>query len=257
MNCRFAEIDQESLLDWFHLSDSNRSKESFLVCVKHKRLQNPSNTIAIKECLPRLERTCNSATMRVFKTIRLPMATAEYFMHKYPNVKVIHLLRDPRGMFLSQTRARLIRKTPEEFIKEYCTRIANDLDISKRILKGRNNNFKMLRYEDLAMNPFTEAERLYEFADMEFSDELRLYVNRSTSQNRTVGSTYSTVRGNSTRTAFQWRDRINPLLLKYVNSHCDKVFKQLGYIKLNSIEQVRDNSRPSMISGDITNMVLT
>lgn len=59
-----------------------------------------------KNCVPTLKRTCDRKRIVVVKTVRMEMETAMELMERYPdNLKVIHLVRDPKSVVLSRMKA--------------------------------------------------------------------------------------------------------------------------------------------------------
>ncbi|WAR01244.1 hypothetical protein MAR_007802 [Mya arenaria] len=77
LRCAFHEVDIASLLDKFHLYYS-KSMEPFLLCVKHIKFLNPLTRYSINHCIGETEMKCNSANLRVIKTIRLSMEMASH-----------------------------------------------------------------------------------------------------------------------------------------------------------------------------------
>ena len=65
---------------------------------------------AWQRCKHRLDVKCKQAAMRVVKTVRLTMAQARDVMARVPDVKIVYLLRDPRGIVYSRRRARVFAR---------------------------------------------------------------------------------------------------------------------------------------------------
>ncbi|ELU06326.1 hypothetical protein CAPTEDRAFT_204200 [Capitella teleta] len=55
-----------------------------------------------KRCLPLALSKCNVRHIRVLKTVRTPMSYAERYLKEDPSLKVIHYIRDPRGILDSR-----------------------------------------------------------------------------------------------------------------------------------------------------------
>ena len=65
---------------------------------------------AWQRCKHRLDAKCKQAAIRVVKTVRLTMAQARDVMARVPDVKIVYLLRDPRGIVYSRRRARVFAR---------------------------------------------------------------------------------------------------------------------------------------------------
>ena len=101
MSCRYSELDVHSLTDSFHTSFS-RSMRKYNECWRNKTKQSFKPLRAVRLCLPEAIERCENAKHRLFKFIRLPMRIIQQLMPIYPNLQVIHLIRDPRGSLMSQ-----------------------------------------------------------------------------------------------------------------------------------------------------------
>ncbi|KAH3887132.1 carbohydrate sulfotransferase 1-like [Dreissena polymorpha] len=243
--CRLGHLDTASLQDDFHEQYSMKSMKPFLLCVRHKRASNLSAETAIKECLPPTEKKCRDAHLRVFKTIRLSMETVWDLLRLFDNMKVIFLVRDPRGMFVSQGRNYLIKpgKNVAQFQK-ICTKMNADLNVASRILADGNKNVHLVRYEDIAFNPFTAVEQLYAFIGEPLTNAVKSYVKLSTSLNIKDSCAFCTLRGNSSATATKWRHEIKPIFLRIADKYCRTVYDQLGYYPTLDLSYLRNDSLP-------------
>ncbi|XP_052798278.1 carbohydrate sulfotransferase 5-like [Mya arenaria] len=244
LRCAFRQVDTASLFDKFHLQFS-KSIKPFLLCVKHIRSLTPLTRYAINHCIRKTEMKCNSANLRVIKTIRLSMEMAHSLMAENENMKIVHLVRDPRAMFLSQSNYKLIKdnnKTSQ--FERLCSRMRDDIYFTRQLLEVGNKNVKLVRYEDIAFNPIEMTKELYTFIGEPLTKGLLRYVAQSTSLNLKDGCAFCTRRGNSTLTASKWRSTIHPSLLKLVDEHCKDLLQPLGYHFTEDINYLRDTSLP-------------
>ena len=244
LHCKLPDIEIPSLIDHFHYVYT-KSMKQFYLCVKSNLKKNRTMVTTIQRCLPQPVHDCLNSKRKVVKTIRLSMYNAEKLLNENPNLKVIHLVRDPRGMFASQFKTRLLKPTLfQAQFKEMCTRMTDDAQVTKRLIKGGNSNVKLLRYEDLASNPVKVVTELYKFIGEPFTEDVLKYVLENTSLNLKDNCMYCTRRGNSTLTANKWRRTINAVFLRMVNHFCGKVYSTYGYKLVESIKVLRNLNIP-------------
>ena len=92
--------------------------------------------LGLVTCLPVLSRHCFSANVSVAKTVRLSMKMAGSLLQKDPKVKVIHLVRDPRGVLHSREITQLTQMynlTPSQF----CSVVQQDLKVGVFVMRER------------------------------------------------------------------------------------------------------------------------
>jgi len=58
------------------------------------------------KCVPLLQSICSWSSLRATKTVRAQMMSMDALLAADPGVRVIHLLRDPRGVASSRLHAR-------------------------------------------------------------------------------------------------------------------------------------------------------
>ena len=104
---------------------------------------------------------CKSKSIIAQKVIRLcDIDQISHFKSKIPNLKVIFLYRDPRGIFSSRQKLigeSLAFKTVEKTCDMY----------SKSLAKSNGNDFLSIRYEDISLDPMAAAEKIYDFVNEE------------------------------------------------------------------------------------------
>jgi hypothetical protein len=192
----------------------------------------------INSCLPQLINKCRNATVRLAKYIRMTMEIVENIIPNFQNLRVIHLLRDPRAMMDSQLRKNDMNvKSLPSFVKRtryMCARMKNDLDISERLRKSYQSQIYTLRYEDLADNPLNIGQRLFRFIGVPFSSNDKRFIT-STSLKPVKDSKYR---------AGIWRNHITQKHLQIVDRHCHHLYKRLGYRHFTSIADVRNLAIP-------------
>ncbi|XP_045196739.2 carbohydrate sulfotransferase 1-like [Mercenaria mercenaria] len=274
LTCKLGSISKESLNDDFHRYYTKIMK-IFYFCSKgpmarfkdaktfrmhariHPRLrQYFDRSKSIDTCLKAAIGSCEKSPQRVLKLIRLPMEEAAKLLPFYPNMKIIHLLRDPRGILNSRIKVKAI--TPSIYkknVQELCSRFEDDLKHSKRILQQYSDRLKIVHYEDMAENPMVTAHSLVEFAGLEFLKPMQDFIRKQTSSLRD-SCAYCTQRKNSSTTAHKWRTQLDPKYARYIYDTCKKSNSVLGYLPLPSIDAMRDEGVPSRQIVDVNKELL-
>ena len=236
--CRYGDLDIFSLVDHFHKQFS-RSMRILVQCwaMKHRTLK------ALKQCLPDAIKMCQNAKQRLFKFIRLPMRVIKNVFNLYPNLQVIHLIRDPRGSLTSQVKLKIFKWGDiATTSKARCDRISDDLNISVILNQQDDKRVKILAYESLAENPINTAKRMYKYIGMPVMKYVTDYVRKLTLEGRRKSCLFCVVRSNSTKTAYSWRDVIRYEDMVAIDNSCPVVYSFMGYQRFNSQAELRNHS---------------
>ena len=141
------------------------------------------------------------------KTIRAKMENIVGILQldKYSDVKVLHLVRDPRGvansrklmaltaadkqayknfmngqlgmkpnlatliskgLFLTKDSSHSVANSKRETVNEYCRRLYNDIQFILHQPLTLRNRYKLIRYEDFAFDPEGITQKIYSFLGM-------------------------------------------------------------------------------------------
>ncbi|XP_047491755.1 carbohydrate sulfotransferase 5-like [Penaeus chinensis] len=193
------------------------------------------------DCLRKL---CLNQTNIVVKVIRMRVSwLADLLLESGPELKVVHLVRDPRASFRS---SRMFVQTQKDYT-ELCPRILEDLqmiDTVKRLFPGRVTSVK---YEDLCLDPKGVVTDLWGFLSGARKAALppawALYLAEHTDGANTRGNAYSTWR-DTRKEAEAWRQEIGESLLLAVEEHCGGAIALLGHNKFHSLANARNISFP-------------
>lgn len=171
------------------------------------------------------------------------------------NVKVIHLVRDPRGSAASRIHyyfddwRELVEAHKAEFPKHGRLAPLGLTNATKRLkdciptmckwmretlrdaaampdwLEGR---YHLLRYEDFATAPLNITEDLYQFVGLPLPQGIRDWVRENTEAKHSASGTFA-VRKNSRVTAQKWLSDLSELEIEQVENECLDVMDDLGY----------------------------
>ncbi|XP_039260247.2 carbohydrate sulfotransferase 1-like [Styela clava] len=223
---------------------------------------------------------CRRKKMVVFKVIRLcDILNLEEIM-KLPthNVKVLHLIRDPRG--IANSRKPLLKGIDmKESLRSTCARQSHNMMMglfdTPEWLQGR---YKAVRYEDAALYPYDIAQSVYDFLGLDFYKSLKDWIKKNTNieipseileetpsvskrdvdpkqqahllrgrinlvkKPKVIFNPYGRKR-NSTAIVQKWTNLLPYTTVQQIESVCTKIMDLAGYLPVGSSEnyQNKDN----------------
>ena len=186
-----------------------------------------------------LERKCKSSPIIAVKEISLAMLSSVMALLR-KGVKVLHLIRDPRGI-LSSMKEILNLKGETDItvhISSLCVRLRKQIKTWKRFVKENYSGYKLIRYEDVALSTLAETNKIYDFIGLRVPKQVKEWILRSTtlkrplsSNQKNVGllqSSFSTHR-NARSVSSHWRYRLTWTEVILIQRKCGDVLKHLGY----------------------------
>jgi hypothetical protein len=203
--CQFDDIDK--LVHWEHKDSVHEAK-------------NYGKLTATYEC--------NNAGLRVFKTLnsRNLRADAKMQEEKHPGTKIVHLIRDPRGIWASQKEA-----SEEGVFKGQWE--PEDLCSSMNYNSEADNHQKVvtIKFEDLIRRPQTTARQLYTDLGLEFGEKQRKWVAEHFGVHDDCEETaLSTCKRDSHKSLNKWKQVIDAeTARKFSSGSCKRVFERYGY----------------------------
>ena len=142
-------------------------------------------TASIKECYPSYKAACSSATIRSVKTVRATMETALELLKQLPTTRVIHIIRDPRGVTVSRQgqpsyRGRRSETDLAAEAKMYCMRALYDVHMRQHASQIYPNSFMQLNYDEFASAPMEATADVYDFINKTMPEALALWLEEHT-----------------------------------------------------------------------------
>lgn len=195
------------------------SKE-FCACKKGK-----SPPQILRDCMANYTAKCERAKYRVVKTIRLEMAEVRLLLKVVPDLKVIHLLRDPRGMMCSRLFSKRCNVTRAQ-IYQLCDRLAMDFTDRRSLERQYPTNFMQVIYEDIVEDAISEAGRMYKFVGADLPHNIKAILQDKTKYGGKHDGAYGTYRKNSLKTAYNWTNIITWNTNDAVQKACSTVLKK-------------------------------
>ncbi|XP_005103643.1 carbohydrate sulfotransferase 6 [Aplysia californica] len=190
-----------------------------------------------EECARDIGDSCRKHPTVVAKILRLKMWEVEELLSNDPDLKVIHLVRDPRGVAVSRWDAHYFF-----YYISFCIRLNTDAKDSARMQSIFPGRILTIRYEDLAESPIPVARKLYEFAGIPWSDDVEARTREITGPTNESfrEQKFGTKRKNSSTTATKWRSKIDLPFALNLQVECSGAMGKYGYRKVTSLSDVRN-----------------
>ncbi|XP_041365172.1 carbohydrate sulfotransferase 1-like isoform X2 [Gigantopelta aegis] len=262
LRCKFADMDVLTLHQ--HHMDKSHSTRDYLKCAQNSTLLHFH-----KMCLSDLVSRCLGSKHVVVKSIRMDMSMTGQLLKQLPNLKVIHLIRDPRATILSRVQLGLaqmkilnlnidVMKQQAQKSPQHCDQVKNDLDEAYRLRKEFPGRVAILLYEKIVQSPVSMAEQLYKFLGMKITKEIKQYVFNITNGGMADTCAVCTIRKNASVTAFKWRTQISLPIAQMIDRACANVYSDLGYVPISAESQILNESfltwRERYVPGMLTNV---
>ena len=202
-------------------SVSSNKMESNVFRDYHLCLQGARQRII--DCIKNMEYVCTKSRLASVKTVRATMDTVEVLLKIHPNLKVLHLIRDPRAVVRSRMTRPSFRGhySGKDMVKEgrlYCEDVASDI-VKRRALEQKYpNSFMEIIYEAFTLEPMTSAEKVYDFLQLGLPWEVSQWLYRYTSQKK-----------NASKIAEKWLDSVPYRTTLNINKQCQDVFNLVNY----------------------------
>ncbi|XP_052803420.1 carbohydrate sulfotransferase 3-like isoform X2 [Mya arenaria] len=198
-------------------------------CVKAAK-QNHNKTEGTRACIQDLQNACQASPLRVLKTIRFSMEQARNLSVLIPDLKIIHLVRDPRATLKSQNYLGECNGVArQQCVERFCALVEDDIVKADLISKSDRNRIFTLKYERLAKSPIQVSKELYEFVDGSFTKQVEEYIFNITSAGRKDDCIICTTRGNSTKLVNEWKKTMNKDFVKEIQNRCNYLLKRFRY----------------------------
>jgi hypothetical protein len=162
-------------------------------------------------------------------------------MEWFSNAKVIHMFRDPRGVFVSDLRRR--KKLPVTFPFKQLNRFEFFLKLFimlqtsavwfeavlryHKYAKLYPNNYLLVKFEDLVTEPEKHIRRVCDFLEIEFQDKML------DQEVVSVGFRWKET-GFDRNAATRWQEQIDPWIDRWFSFWFRKYLKEFGYSDFRS-----------------------
>ncbi|XP_054773904.2 carbohydrate sulfotransferase 1-like [Lytechinus pictus] len=205
-----------------------------------------------------LETACTTRGHTAIKSIRVLDINLMISAVKDPdlNLKLIHLIRDPRSMILSRLKLKFpaikvfnvseLTDTYRNILLKYCSNWLQNYEIGHYVPLMRKN-YLLVRYEDLALEPYVYAQKIYDFAGLgaEIPPKMKRWIDINTNTNdlsKKRAAAFSTKR-DSKEVLVSWKSRLTIEMAQAIEEvgDCSRLMKATGYKLIgNNLEMLRN-----------------
>ena len=183
---------------------------SYLNCIHQSR-------VAAKACLPQLVEKCEQKPIKVTKLLRGNMTVLADILKDFPRLKVVHLLRDPRGIINSRL-ALNWWGGPLNISKEarlLCTKMREDMRQRQELEKRYPGLTMEFVYEDVTQNPMTYIPALYNFTGIPMTNSTKSLIQQITTESGNIAN--------------KWREQMTKEIKEKIDSECEDLYKITNY----------------------------
>ena len=194
--------------------------EKYRVCLA----QTHSRLAAL--CMPILENSCNARKVRVTKLVRANMQTMELALRKDPHLKVLHLIRDPRGVALSRlnmfspsARGHYSSiNAPDKYTsltreaEFYCRSVISDVKSRLRLEQSFPNRTFEIIFDDMVIDLESHARNIFQFLRLSAPPTIKQWI-RTSSQTKTAAEI-----------AESWMTTLNFQSNRHIVESCKEMF---------------------------------
>ncbi|XP_050404406.1 carbohydrate sulfotransferase 1 [Patella vulgata] len=202
------------------------------------------NQTLMSHCAEKYIKLCEQRKVILAKVIRYPSEILYNQMKNDPNLYVVYLVRDPRGIMSSQMTnfQNFEWETIRRASKEFCTLMEKDIQVMEDLHDLYPDRVKFIRYESLATNPLGDARDIYNFLKLDLTKNAINVIKLQTASNRTSCDVGCTLRRNSKNVPYQWRIRANFTYIQNIDRVCGNLYAKMCYVPVKSSNHLKNMS---------------
>ena len=168
------------------------------------------------------------------KVLRFTVDNFDSFLMSRDNIKLIHLIRDPRAIINSRIGANFFPTKDVLSIAEVlCNKMLHDYQAGRKLLIQYPKRFRFVYYEDLTDNPLNKIKALYRYLGFSLDETKYSRVVNI----KTLGSSNNKTQ-RQRNTAFWWRMKMDWTLIKQIDHLCYNVYDVLGYTAFSTNDEL-------------------
>lgn len=178
--------------------------------------------------VPFREAFCHIFPRQNMKLVRARVTLAEAILDDPElNVNAILQVRDPRAVHLSRKTLGGCSWSADCYsMQRYCKYLVDDYNNAKPLLEKYPKRFKVIRFEDLALNPFEMTKEMFDQFEIPFDERIQEFLEVHTKAKK--GGIFSTFR-DSKAVVSKWMQQLNMSEVTQVQSVCLEAMKLWGY----------------------------
>lgn len=253
-----------------YISDLPFWSESWALCsppaCKHPALtEEYDRPTCFQRCgyvpLEKMAESCEVHSHVVLKTVRvldlgslLPL-----FQDANLDLRVIHLIRDPRAVAFSRMNFNLLNDEDRIVVRDdkqwqnkeaqpnvtqvmanICKAQVEINEFGRQAGKALQEKYMMVRYEDLAKKPLTMVEKIYKHTGLSLNEDLREWLYTTTHQHKPVQKGFMSFTEDSMKIVHKWRKGLKHNVVLEIQDVCQKAMEVFGYGQVRTLEDQHD-----------------
>ncbi|KAM4018895.1 carbohydrate sulfotransferase 4-like [Anomaloglossus baeobatrachus] len=213
--------------------------------------------------LKKMEESCEVHSHVVLKTVRILDLGPLVSLLEDANLdlRIIHLVRDPRAVALSRLRFKhlndedliVVRENEEpqnkkskpsvtQVMAKICEAQVAINNFSRRAGKALQGKYMMIRHEDLATEPLTVVDKVYKFTGLSLNKDLQKLVYNITHRHTQVQRGFMNFAEDSMKIVHKWRKDLNHKVVLEIQDVCHKAMEVFGYGQVRTLKEQHDLS---------------
>jgi len=225
MHCNYTHLDNYLKYGKTHQWLFSHNDRLWSHCISAGQKQMKSSYCWTPEFLNKF---CPLFPFQSIKTVRLRLnLTRELVEDRSLNVKIILLVRDPRGTMESRKHRVWCPNNPDcEEPARLCQDLKEDYHSFKKLSSEFPDRYKVIRYEDFSMDPYNNTKDVFKFFGFSVHSRVTKFLDTHTKTN--IGGVSSTFRDSKTA-PFKWRERLSLDEMLKIQDDCEEAMKLWGY----------------------------
>ena len=231
-SCNLSAVDRRVFTRGFMRQkwtiNTSFSLQSFRTCNRRGRLK------TLPGCIEPLIKKCLHSNIIAVKVIRLHMSYVDQLLSDDPDLRLIHLVRDPRGLVEAWRKVAIGRRSRsvtqmQMNAKLICQRMLTDCQIRRQLELKYPRRILVLRYEDLVTATDSVLNNVYDrLLQLQLPSNLSDVIKQQLHATSANGPT-GTLRINGAATATKWRRTVSNELQDYIRDTCHQLLDELHY----------------------------
>lgn len=178
---------------------------------------------------------CRLFPLQSMKVVRIRASLAEpLLIDSSLNVKIVLLVRDPRGTIQSRKHREWCPGQPDcDTPSILCDDMVSDFKAAEILIKKYPSRFKAIRYEDLSLEPFKVTKDILNFYGLPFDADVEDFLDSHTRTD--IGGVSSTFRDSKTA-PFHWMRDLSFNEIQYIQMQCNEAMEMWGYKQADNEE---------------------
>lgn len=199
----------------------------------------PNNPICFKPKF--LNAFCRSAPFQAMKVLRIQAELLEpLLVDPELNVNIVLLIRDPRATMASRNSQEWCKGFPDcDNPVNVCQDMVSDFKAAQIFTKKYPDRFKVIRYENLAFDPFNVTANIFHFYGLPFEAGIEKFLKIRTKSDE---GGYETTFRNSRKAAIHWITVFKFNEVEKIQSICSTAMKLWGYKKMGKQDALQNST---------------